>query len=440
MNVCVKDHNIFPDENKIQTTAIQAAIDACAASGGGEIVFEAGIYRTGTLWLRSGTYLHLPYGCRIKGSDSFDDYNEPNAYPQNTPIPPERANGKHLIVAVEVENCGIFGGGIVDGNGLHFGYRREDGFTRPSQMLHFVESKNIRLCNIELTNAPYWSCHLHGCENVIVQGLKVNSNPSIPNCDGIDIDASRNVIISDCLIDTQDDCLTLRCNTSLLGSLKNTDRALENITITNCQLRTKRCNAFRVGVGNGPIRNCRISNVIVSDSAKGVCMEARYVFNDETKPGTPIENISFDNCYFDCLLPIFLTSNCLGITEDTAPEIRNINFSNMTIRAEHNIVVQANPTAVIESITFNNIDFDLVGAPKLRDEYLECHEWVYATAPAAFYTTHAKEITLRDVRVKVVSEDSPVVKGIISYGSEIKLENVSFKRLKEPMETIEERV
>ena len=439
MSIHVKDFGVFPDEAKVQTKELQAAIDRCAEMGGGEILFDAGVYRTGTLWLRSNTYLHLPYGCRIKGSDDFEDYNEPDAYPQNTPIPPERANGKHLIVAVEVENCGIFGGGIIDGNGLHFGYRHEDGFTRPSQMLHFVESKNVRLLDIELTNAPYWSCHLHGCENVLLRGLKVNSNPSIRNCDGIDIDASRNVIVSDCLIDTQDDCITLRCNTSLLGSLKNTDRALENVTITNCHIHTKRCNAFRVGVGNGPIRNCRISNVTVSDSAKGVCMEARYVFNDEEKPGTPIENISFDNCYFDCLLPIFLTSNCLGISDDAAPRIRNINFSNMTIRAEHNIVVQSNPNALVENITFNNIDFDCVGEPKLRDEYLECHEWTYATSPAAFYTTHAKGVTLRDFRVNVVDATSPITKGIISYGSEIKTENVSFRRLGAPMELIEER-
>ena len=111
MDVYARDFGAIPNTDTVQTTAIQAAIDACEKSGGGTVHFEAGTYISGTVYLRSNTYLHIPYMCTIKGSDSFDDYNEPNAYPQNTPIPPERANGKHLIVAVEVENCGIFGGG-----------------------------------------------------------------------------------------------------------------------------------------------------------------------------------------------------------------------------------------------------------------------------------------------------------------------------------------
>ena len=71
MSIHVKDFGVFPDEAKVQTKELQAAIDRCAEMGGGEILFDAGVYRTGTLWLRSNTYLHLPYGCRIKGSDDY---------------------------------------------------------------------------------------------------------------------------------------------------------------------------------------------------------------------------------------------------------------------------------------------------------------------------------------------------------------------------------
>ena len=110
MDIYVKDFGALPGTQKVQTSAIQAAIDACEESGGGTVFFETGTYITGTIYLRSNTYLNLPYMCVLKGSDSFADYNKPDAWPQNTPIPIEHANGMHLIVGLEIENSGIFKG------------------------------------------------------------------------------------------------------------------------------------------------------------------------------------------------------------------------------------------------------------------------------------------------------------------------------------------
>ena len=66
------------------TAAIQAAIDACAAAGGGRVIVPAGLYRTGTIFLRSHVELHLQHGARLKASTNLDDYNADDAYPQNS--------------------------------------------------------------------------------------------------------------------------------------------------------------------------------------------------------------------------------------------------------------------------------------------------------------------------------------------------------------------
>jgi hypothetical protein len=154
--------------------------------------------------------------------------------------------------------------------------------------------------------------------------------------------------------------------------------------------------------------------------------------------GTPIENISFDNCYMDCLLPIFISSNYIGINDEPAPRIRNISFSNLTVRGKHNIVVQASPHTVVENITFCNVDFDCVeGAKGLIDKY-GCGEGEYATVDAAFYTAHAKRLTLRDVRV-CIEEGSPIQRGIVSYGTRLTAENVSVEKCGTEMPLIEER-
>lgn len=438
MNKYIKDYNVFPDDTKVQTAAIQKAIDDCAASGGGTVYFEPGLYRSGTLYLRSDTYLNLPPKCILKGSDNLDDYNDPFAWQQNAQIPPERASGKHLIVALEIENSGIRGGGIIDGNGKHFGYRNEEGFWRPSQMVYLCESKNIRIRDIEMLNSTYWTCFVHGCEDVIITGVRIKNNPDILNSDGIDIDTSRRVIISDCLIDSQDDCITFRCDNQLFSKLKDKTKILEDITVTNCQLRTHSCNAIRIGVGNGTIKNCFVSNIIVRDSAKGVCIESSYVFNDAEKPGTIIENISFNNVFMEAMCPIFISSQCDGLSDATAPDIRNVRFSNMTIEAEHNIVVQANEGCVVENVNFNNMDITLKGIPECIDKY-GYSEWDYKTSPASFYIANADNVSLHNVQVNVEEEDSPICKGIIAHNTSVNLQNFNARKNRIPVETCEVR-
>lgn len=436
MNTYIKDYNIFPDAEKVQTAAIQKAIDDCAQSGGGTIHFEPGIYRTGTIYLRSNTYLNLPPMCVIKGSDNLDDYNDSYAWQQNAVIPPERANGKHLIVALEVENCGIRGGGIVDGNGKHFGFRIEEGFSRPSQMVYLCESKNIRIRDVELLNSTYWTCFVHGCEDVIITGVRIKNNPEIPNCDGIDIDTSRRVIVSDCLIDSQDDCITFRCDNQLFSKLKDKTKILEDVTVTNCQLRTAGCNAIRVGVGIGTIRNCQVSNVIIRDSAKGVCLEARYVFNNDERPGTKIENLSFNNIFMEAKCPIFLASQCDALTNLPAPDIRNIRFSNLTAVAEHNIVVQANEGAVVENILFSNADITFKGIPECIDKY-GYGEWDYKTSSGGFYVANAQNVTMDNVNIHIEEKDSPVSKGVIAHNASVNFSNVQAEKAKTPVEICE---
>ncbi len=418
MDIYLKDRAITPDETKVQTTLIQQAIDDCHASGGGTVHFEPGVYRTGTIYLRDNTSLHLPHMCMIKGSDDLSDYNASDAWVQNVISIAEKHRAQHLIVAVEVQNCSIWGGGTIDGNGEFFGYEDREDFVRPSQMVYLCESSNIRLTDLTLINAPYWSCFIHGCENVTIRGLRIRNNLPILNGDGIDIDTSCRVTISDCIIQTQDDCITFRCDNNFWSPLKNKTRILEDITVTNCQLSTKGCNAFRIGVGNGTIRNCQISNIVIRDSAKGVCMESRYVFNYEEKPGVTIENISFQNIFMECMMPIYIASYCEGIMDFYAPPIRNIRFSGLTIEGQHSIVVQANRDCEVENILFRDVIMKLKGCPDCADK-VGYGEWDYVTPPAAFYIANATGVLLDGIRVKVEDESSPICYGVISDNAQV---------------------
>ena len=431
MDIFLRDLGLVPDSEKVQTAVIQKAIDDCASSGGGTVYMPSGLFVSGTLYMRSNVFLHLESNTTLKASPDYADYNAADAWVQNWASEPEHTTGGHFIVFLEVEHAGLTGHGTIDGNGMSFPYRRnvpdwmavhnDKSIKRPAQMVYLCESKDIRIRDVRLFNSSYWSCFVWGCENVIISGLYIRNNPEIPNSDGIDIDSSRHVIVSDCLIDTEDDCITFRCAGR---RLKNRNAILEDVTVTNCQLRTPGCNAFRIGVGNGIIRNCLVSNVLIRGSSKGVCLEARYTFNSDEEPGTAIENISFNNIFMESRCGIYMGSYCMGATDCIAPPVRNIRFSNITAKSCVNFVIQSNLGAVVEDIVLQNFNVELSGTPRVRFSR-GYHEWEHATGRGAFLIAGAKNVTMRDITVRIPDESYATEAVVISdEDGEIFMDNV----------------
>ena len=115
----VRDYGAAGDGVALDTEAIQRTLDA-----GGIAYFPPGVYRSGTIYLRSHGGLCLERGAVLRASADFNDYNAPDVCPQNSFSAAEHANGKHLIMGIEQEDVEIFGGGVVDG-------ASENWFTRP---------------------------------------------------------------------------------------------------------------------------------------------------------------------------------------------------------------------------------------------------------------------------------------------------------------------
>ncbi len=63
-----------PAGTSLMTEVIQKAIDSCAGKGGGTVIFNEGVYYSGTVKLKSNITLHLNKGAIIKGSDKYTDY------------------------------------------------------------------------------------------------------------------------------------------------------------------------------------------------------------------------------------------------------------------------------------------------------------------------------------------------------------------------------
>jgi len=422
--VTVRDFGAVGDGTSKDTVALQTAIDTCAADGGGTVIVQAGNYLTGTLFLKSNVELHLQAGATLRGSPDRGDYNADDVFPENGVFPFERVSGAHLIIAYRAENVSITGRGTIDGNSSSFfeplpdgkrtgSYRSHSGNFpirdwRPGQMVFFSLCRNVAVCDVSLVDSPYWTLFLHGCDDVTIRAVTVTNPPQTANGDGIDIDCCANVTISDCIVRSGDDSITLRGNTRVLGIPK----PCENVTITNCVLSSP-CNAIRVGVGDGVIRNCTISNIVITDSRTGINMVCRY--SDRVPVGTCIENIRFSDFIIDAVLPIQVIEGA-GAAEPAG--IRDVSFSRFRVTGEAGFYIGGNPGLPIRHIQFNDWDVSLRGGAE-NCQLVEAVPYPYPVhghpgtngrpaLPCAIYGTHLHDARFSNVRVRWADDLSPV--------------------------------
>ena len=369
MNTNVLDFGAVNDGSQLCTAAIQAAIDACHTSGGGRVSVPNGTYYTGTIWLKSNVELHLEHGAVIKASENMDDYNAEDAYPQNFSVrEAERWLGKHLVIAHECEHVAITGTGTFDGNGAsfmgapepHCAYLFAEGFAdakdpekcRPGQMICFIECQHVVVQDVTLTNQPCWGCFLHGCEHVSIRGIKIFNDHTFACADGIDIDCCRYVTVSDCIIDTGDDGITLR---AVKGRLKNQSGLCEYITITNCIV-SGSSSAFRIGVGGGTIRHARYSNICIPRASKGIQIMTSY----QGKGNVSIDDISFSNLSItNCARPFEISEK----SQDCAT-VSNVVVENVDAQMYGYFHLNCTNKNTVKNITLRNWHVAMVDGPK----------------------------------------------------------------------------
>jgi len=301
---CVLDFGARGDGVTKDTAAVQRAIDAASAAGGGEVRLPRGVYLCGSVFLKSRVDFHLEEGAVLKGSPDAADYNALDVAPQNWGRlgSGDNISGGHLLLCIEQENVTLRGPGKIDGNVGAF-LKMPDGSHpptkleipwRPAQMVWFVESRNIAIRDIEIADAPYWSCFVYGCEDVVVENANIHTvrTPHTYNGDGLDIDSSRRVRVAGCRISTSDDAITLRAAGQ--GRLK-CDGPCADVTVSNCTLSSD-CNAIRLGVGNGLIRDCSFADIRIENTRFAVNAVGAW---SRIGRGVDISRISFENMEID---------------------------------------------------------------------------------------------------------------------------------------------
>lgn len=431
----VRDFGAVGDGRTLDTKAIQAAIGACVNKGGGTVYFPAGTYLSGTIYLRDHIRLDLDAGAVILGSANVEDYPFIMC---GFPSRADRYNGRALIWGEGLHDIAITGHGTIDGQGARFKgklptpkeytnlisvyegtgrYRPNQIFVNRPFLIRLVSCRNILVENVALRNSAMWMQHYLNCEFVTIRGLNI-FNHGCRNNDMIDIDCSRNVVITDCFADTDDDALTLK---STAGS------PTENVVISNCVIRSH-CNAIKAGTeSSGGFKNITITNCVIQPSTVteilcgrreglgGIVLE---IVDGGSLDGITISNITIE----ETSAPIFMRlGNRARPYKQEMPKqpvgtFRNVVINNVVARSAGNTgcSIAGIPGHSIENVTISNvrISFDGGGTkkqaaaqvPELENKYPECT--MFGILPAyGFFCRHVDGLTFRDVDLRYDKPD-----------------------------------
>jgi hypothetical protein len=218
----VTDFGAKPDDDGLQTAAIQAAIDAAADRGGGTIRFPKGRFLSGAIRLRDNIRLVLDGGAVLQGSTDWRDYGKGGWTDA-------------LITASDARDIRIEGPGLIDGSDC-FNPKGEEQFRGP-HAIYMTGCRNITIADLAISRTGNYAMLCRDCSGAEVRGVSVRGGH-----DGLHAQACNKFKVSDCDFRTPDDCL---------AGCDNTD-----FEVVDCRLNSS-CNGFRFGCVNLLVKNCR---------------------------------------------------------------------------------------------------------------------------------------------------------------------------------------
>jgi len=420
------------NDNKLNTDAIQTAIDTAFNKGGGKVIVPTGEFLTGAIFLKDNIELYLSPGAVLKFSDQQEDY----------PVVTSRWEGVRrevyasCLYAENAKNISVTGFGTIDGNGLKWWHifrneREKLSYPRP-KLISFDNCSNITIKDITLMNSPSWTVNPIRCQNITIDNLSIYNPANSPNTDGIDPESCKNVRISNCHIDVGDDCIAIKAGTEDTSE----HISCENITITNCTMIHGHGGVVLGSEMSGGIRNVTISNCVFQDTDRGIRLKSRR------GRGGVVEDIRVNNIVMEGVICPFILNlyyfcgpkgkdkyvwdkNPYPITEET-PMFRRIHFSQITARNVHASAgfIYGLAEQYVSEITFNDIAISMAenaipGKPAMM-------AGIEDMKSRGFYIGFAKDILFNQVIVE--NHEGPAF--YVENSEEIELSNCKSKNTK----------
>ena len=391
------------------TEAIQQAIDAAAENGGGRVVLSSGkTYLTRSLFLKSFVELHLESGSVLKAPRDLEGYFRPNqpgtdgaASRVGTPV-----TGKPSYVflyAYGAEHASVTGQGTIDGSGDAFvrrvspWYVTGDFYPRPT-LAYFENCKHITFRNTVMCNVAFWTLHLGGCEDVLIDAIRILNPLDVANSDGIDVDHSRHVRIRDCHITCADDCV---CMKNTLGNREYPHT--RDVIVSGCTLISTSA-ALKIGTeGVDDFENILFTDCTIDASNRGLSIQVRDAGNVRNVVFSQISvrTRRFADSWWGCAEPIAVTAvDRAG--DNPGGAIENVRFLHIDCEGENGALFYGLPGR-IRNIRMEDVSIRLKEEsrwPKHRYDLRPGEGMEVVEHPGVPMLSHGVEdLVLKDVRL-----------------------------------------
>jgi hypothetical protein len=432
----ILDYGAKRDGSASSTAAIRGAIQACAKAGGGTVWIPAGTYLTGAIEMVSNLTLHVDSGATLRFVANREEYPmvEHSRYEGVETRAPEANIGGYKLENVAIEGHGT----LTASNADWLALVRADAAGRAAwndlldllqkpepipaavraaaerflrtDFIRPVESRNVRIEGIHIVGSPMWVIHPLYCENVTIRDVMVESFPGA-NTDGVDVDSSRHVRISDSYFDTGDDAICLKSGKDADGLRVN--RPTEDVAITNCTIHRGHGAVVLGSETSGGIRNVVASNIVSVGTDRGIRIKSTR------GRGGVLENIRFDNWviedsrYAAIQVTNYYTSAPEEPVSARTPVFRNIAISHVTIdRCPLAVTVAGLPEMPVEGLRLTDI---VAGAKEGLRAYntvgLELHNVrIDAESGAPFLIRDSQQVDLNGVQTRNPKPGTPVVR------------------------------
>jgi Glycosyl hydrolases family 28 len=395
----VTGHGARADDELADTGAIQAAIDACAAAGGGRVILPNGRFVSGTLFLKSNIEFHLMHGALLLGSPRLADY-APSKEPTGSHTEGKRDG---LLIAEKANNVAITGFGTIDGNGPSFwgpGFM-ESGESRPKlprpmPWVEFRDSRFVVVRDVRFQHSPSYGVAFTRTQDVNVLNVKIFNDHRSPNTDGIQVNDSRRVSISGVHIATGDDAIVLKSD--------NAD--VEDVVVSDSIL-TSDDTAFKYGTGSTKaIRRVTLRDSTIVDSRLGIGLFMRRggVYEDlEVRNVRIVGRSPRGSTEWPIYLDVDRRSAEFGFGT-----IRDIRFEGLRIESRGNVLIAGNPASTMQGIVLRDVEFRVVEPADLSKVRKSRGNVAfgtvegsvdYATDNAHFTFGHVRGLVLDGVRI-----------------------------------------
>jgi len=264
------------DGVNVNTSAIQAAINAAEAAGGGtvEIPTAAAPYLSGPIVITGNVNLQIDAGATLQALPYGGGSGAPGTYPFSA-----SAYAGTGFIALSGNNVEISGSGTIDGQGAAWwaAFNANPNIARPF-LVYVAQASNVLVEDITLLNAPYHSCFLGPCANVTVDGISVIAPATSPNTDGVNAWGTH-YLIEHCNLSEGDDNIAVGTG---LGSSASTS----DVTIQNCTI------GHGHGISIGSATNAGVDGLTVTNCTFNGTLYGLRMKSDPITGGL-VQNISY---------------------------------------------------------------------------------------------------------------------------------------------------